>query len=62
MRSLLLLLLLAGCAIPDHPEIGDATVSLTLATPTGMARVLLACPPVPGLIPPPRSQGRTPRP
>ena len=41
-------LLLPCCQmIPDNPEIDDATAVVTLATPGGIRRVIIACP-VPG--------------
>jgi hypothetical protein len=39
-----LLLSLAACSLPDAPDIADGTVSVSLATPGGVAHVVLACP------------------
>jgi hypothetical protein len=39
--------------MPDNPEIHDATVVLSLITPGGIHRVILACPQVPGTKPQP---------
>ena len=52
-----LLALVAACeTLPDNPEISDASVSVTLATPTGVARIIVACPPMPGAIPTPKHE------
>jgi len=38
-------------SLPDNPDIHDATLILTVGTPGGVTRVMLACPIVPGALP-----------
>lgn len=41
----LMLLLVAGCqAIPDNPEIHDATVVMSSMGPGGYSRLIVSCP------------------
>jgi len=52
MTRIWLALLVAGCAaLPDVPEVDNATVYVSIVTPGGLSRVLLSCPQVPGATP-----------
>jgi len=48
---LVLNVLVSACALPESKDVDNASVSITLATPTGAVHVLLACPLVPGTLP-----------